>query len=354
MSTSLSMGSGSHLDRTGADRESASNAALAGSIASAVTTSALETTRLDVQADLSSNKRFSFSSHSETASATVSLSEKSANLSFLDDASTKALAGSIVGYRDVCIGTSNAALGAVTPVEVHVDAVTNCGCHVNCFCDETKENKNKELQTQVNDSGVAYIDDGNNTSESVTVNISYPSAYTQVSPRCVSFQSNHGNRVKIFESRSLEQIANYCEVCNKTHRPCCPNYTSPQENTTQSTTPSTGSSVKGRYSKVLKDEVPKNCMIKHSAKSTHSEGHRKASIKSTHSDHLELKRVKSSEYQHRSSKKIKPKSTPTSPIESSTLERAYHSKSTTKPILSTANPFKGKSIDSHKQPEIVK
>lgn len=55
--------------------------------------------RLEVQADVSSNKRFSLSSHSETASATVSLSERSANMSLADDASTKALAGSILGYR---------------------------------------------------------------------------------------------------------------------------------------------------------------------------------------------------------------------------------------------------------------
>lgn len=47
-----------------------------------------------MQADVSSNKRFSLSSHSETASATVST-----NMSLADDASMKALAGSILGYR---------------------------------------------------------------------------------------------------------------------------------------------------------------------------------------------------------------------------------------------------------------
>lgn len=51
--------------------------------------------RLEVQADVASNKRFSFSS--ETASVTVSLSERSTTLSFADDASTRALAGSITG-----------------------------------------------------------------------------------------------------------------------------------------------------------------------------------------------------------------------------------------------------------------
>ncbi|XP_054724744.1 E3 ubiquitin-protein ligase RNF19B-like [Uloborus diversus] len=117
MSASLSLGSGSHLDRIAlnrdreSDRESASNVALAGSIASASLMAGAG--KLEVQADVSSNKRFSLSSHSETASATVSLSERSANMSLADDASTKALAGSILGYRDS---------SAVTPVEVHVDA----------------------------------------------------------------------------------------------------------------------------------------------------------------------------------------------------------------------------------------
>ncbi|GFY50786.1 e3 ubiquitin-protein ligase RNF19A [Trichonephila inaurata madagascariensis] len=111
MSASLSLGSSSHLDRITMnqdredDPESASNVALAGSIASA---SLMGAGKLEVQADVSSNKRFSLSSHSETASATVS-----ANMSLADDASMKALAGSILGYRDS---------SAVTPVEVHVDA----------------------------------------------------------------------------------------------------------------------------------------------------------------------------------------------------------------------------------------
>ncbi|XP_076354639.1 E3 ubiquitin-protein ligase RNF19B-like isoform X1 [Tachypleus tridentatus] len=111
MSTSISMGSGSHLERVDlireSDRESASNTALAGSIASA-TLATNASQKLEVQADISSNNRLSLSSHSETASATVSLSERSANLSLADDASIKALAGSLLGHRDT--------------VEVHVDA----------------------------------------------------------------------------------------------------------------------------------------------------------------------------------------------------------------------------------------
>ena len=57
------------------------------------------TYRLEVQADVASNhnssKRASFSSES----ANFSIGEKSATVSFGDDASTKALAGSIAGYR---------------------------------------------------------------------------------------------------------------------------------------------------------------------------------------------------------------------------------------------------------------
>lgn len=101
----------SHLDAAAA----ASNTALAGhSLTGSIASASAHSHRLEVQAEVSSNKRFSLSSHSETASATVSLSERSANMSGLADdaASTRALAGSIVGYRE---GTLAA------PVEVHVD-----------------------------------------------------------------------------------------------------------------------------------------------------------------------------------------------------------------------------------------
>ncbi|KAI1305167.1 E3 ubiquitin-protein ligase RNF19A [Halotydeus destructor] len=88
LSASLYMGSGSHLDRAAGDRESASNAPLAGSIASH---------RVEVTADVSSNKRYSFSSgHSEAISCAVSLSERSANISNYDDLSVRGLAGSIM------------------------------------------------------------------------------------------------------------------------------------------------------------------------------------------------------------------------------------------------------------------
>ncbi|KAG8296378.1 E3 ubiquitin-protein ligase rnf19b [Homalodisca vitripennis] len=87
---SLSLGSGSQLERE-ADRESASMVALAGSIISSLPGGH----RLEVQADVASNQRFSL--WSETTSAATSVSEKS----LADDggASTRALAGSVLNFK---------------------------------------------------------------------------------------------------------------------------------------------------------------------------------------------------------------------------------------------------------------
>lgn len=111
-SGSASLGSASQLFVRDRDRESdredcesASQLGLAGSIVS----NASASRRLEVQAELvamavcSPNKRSSFAS-SETASATISLSEKSNTLSMADDgaasvASTRALAGSLLSYK---------------------------------------------------------------------------------------------------------------------------------------------------------------------------------------------------------------------------------------------------------------
>lgn len=96
---SLSMVSGSQMLRLGheADRESASNVAMAGVSLTGSIGSGNAVQRLEVQADVSSTQRFSMSS--ETASA--SLSEKSVNVSLADDggASTRALAGSMLNYK---------------------------------------------------------------------------------------------------------------------------------------------------------------------------------------------------------------------------------------------------------------
>ncbi|XP_063979325.1 E3 ubiquitin-protein ligase RNF19A-like isoform X1 [Diachasmimorpha longicaudata] len=105
---SLSLGSGSQLEKLGRenDRESASNVALAGaSLAGSIASSVLPSgQRLEVQADVTSTQRFSLCS--ETASAATSLSEKSVNASIAADdggASTRALAGSVLNFKvDSC------------------------------------------------------------------------------------------------------------------------------------------------------------------------------------------------------------------------------------------------------------
>lgn len=100
---SLSLGSGSQLERLGRenDRESVSNVALAGaSLAGSIASSSLNAgQRLEVQADVSSTQRFSTSS--ETASAATTSSEKSVSACLPDDgtASTRALAGSVYNFK---------------------------------------------------------------------------------------------------------------------------------------------------------------------------------------------------------------------------------------------------------------
>jgi len=107
LGASLSMGSGSHLDRVGCvmsecDRESASNTAMAGaSLTGSVASSYVGHQRLEVGADIHGHPRKKYSFSSERLSETVSLSEKSASVSLVDDgaASTRALAGSLLAYR---------------------------------------------------------------------------------------------------------------------------------------------------------------------------------------------------------------------------------------------------------------
>lgn len=107
LGASLSMGSGSHLDRVGCimsecDRESASNTAMAGaSLTGSVASSYVGHQRLEVGADIHGHPRKKYSFSSERLSETVSLSEKSASVSLMDDgaASTRAMAGSLLAYR---------------------------------------------------------------------------------------------------------------------------------------------------------------------------------------------------------------------------------------------------------------
>lgn len=116
LGASLSMGSGCILENTGdnasrePDRESASVTAVAGaSLTGSVASSYLgpikaKNNRLEVGVDVHPRKKFSFSS--ERLSETVSLSERSATVSFSEEAernsvaaSTRALAGSLLAYR---------------------------------------------------------------------------------------------------------------------------------------------------------------------------------------------------------------------------------------------------------------
>ena len=211
MSASLSMGS--HLDKAGCpDRESASNAPLTGSIASAAASN-----RLEVQADVSSNKRFSFSS--ETASYALSLNDKT-----MDDgtSSTRALAGSIIGrsgpgssgYPDTTSLRSTKTIEerTCTPVEIHVDIGGN----------ESEMDSRRDASISRSGSrGHQYP-----TQETViTMDPSGPPAV-----RCVSFQptvhvTTSKDSSSPMKSRSLEQLtAQFCEVCHSSHRPCCPNF----------------------------------------------------------------------------------------------------------------------------------
>lgn len=287
MSTSLSLGSGSHMgmmrDRD-SDRESASNTALAGSIASASLAGNIAH-KLEVQADVSSNKRFSLSSHSETASATVSLSERSANMSLADDASTRALAGSLLGYRD-------ATTTAVTPVEVHVDAQFNPDEKANCAKDGQNTNEEKNFDADDNEMMddalgsfllhpkkssckfhkcevtpsstqefevsptnhihdprecyVSFIDESPSSgerdkTEDVTCKFSirkdnmYGIRPKSLKPeKILSFNNAEESMVSEVENipvklcnitgrvtKSLDQLSVYCNCCQKTHRPCC-------------------------------------------------------------------------------------------------------------------------------------
>ena len=117
LGASLSMGSGTHLDRMNeCDRESASNTAMAGySLTGSVASSYLGQHRLEVGADVHPRKKFSFSS--ERLSETVSLSEKSATASLADDgaASTRALAGSLLQYRMENSSLASYKTGQATP-----------------------------------------------------------------------------------------------------------------------------------------------------------------------------------------------------------------------------------------------
>lgn len=191
MSTSLSIGSSTHLDRAvldiQADRESSSNVGCAGSITSNIMNngSAHNSSlghKLETQVDINSNKRFSFSSqNADATSVSLSLGDRSINTNAsVDDASMRVQAGSI---RDAVSQCSNA--NSLSPVDVHV----------NIFNETIDNSADKSTKKSLENS-----------------------------PQLVHFVP-----IK-FESRSLEYLnSNYCNICHKSHKPCCPNFQHPSK-----------------------------------------------------------------------------------------------------------------------------
>jgi hypothetical protein len=333
MSASLSMGSGSHMDRVGVicgDRESASNAPLAGSIASAAVSN-----KLEVQADVSSNKRYSLSS--ETASCGLSLNDK--QMSSMDDgtSSTRALAGSIIGrsgpgssgHPDTTSLRSTKTIEenrTCTPVEIHVDVGSNNVIEVDSQ-DESRREVSSIPSSRSGSRGQTHY-----PIQETIITMDPSGCPTSPATRCVSFQptvhvttskENASNTSSPIKSRSLEQLtAQFCEVCHSSHRPCCPNFRDMNS-----------SDVKDS-NRISKGFLAKNSSrnVTHSSSSSSSSNRRKSSLKSgpssvekSSSSQLlsksNLKRVKSSESsagasRHREQESLR--STPESSLSDST------------------------------------
>lgn len=198
MSASLSIGSNSHLDRVvldiQPDRENSSIAACAGSITSQYVANGQK--KLETLVDINSNhqisKRYSLSSqNADSSSVTLSFGDRSVNTnaSLIDEASSlKAQAGS---FLEVASVSSNNQQPQQQNQSTSVEMETN------------KENKNIETAEQKT-----------NQNDTNSVSIQIP-----------NFILNK------FESRSMEYLSqNYCNICHKSHKPCCPNFQHPNKN----------------------------------------------------------------------------------------------------------------------------
>ncbi|KAH9402568.1 E3 ubiquitin-protein ligase rnf19b [Tyrophagus putrescentiae] len=271
LSTSLSIGSSSHLDRVigldiQPDRESSSIAACAGSItssnlihshsAAAAAVAAANASshggrggghsvgksqqQLETQADVISNKRFSFSSaNADASSVTLSFGDhrsintniSSAGESHADDgASLKVHTGSIKCGGDVSSGGSSSSQHqqsnpncSLSPVEVHVNICAEGG-------GQAKEEKDKATQTIASSTGKqvpsrnAMLNNNNNNTvvDMATTSSGVPHHHHHHlhQQQCSGSSSVLGK----YESRSLEYLAsNYCRYCHKSHKPICPN-----------------------------------------------------------------------------------------------------------------------------------
>ncbi|KAH9427076.1 E3 ubiquitin-protein ligase rnf19b, partial [Dermatophagoides pteronyssinus] len=217
MSASLSIGSNSHLDRVvldiQPDRESSSIAACAGSITSNYINNNNGNNnqhgnihgaqmKLETLTDINSNnKRFSLSSqNADSSSVTLSFGDRSVNTnpSLIDDASLKAHAGSLLEASTNVLSVStnnNGTQLSLSPVEVHV-------------INDSLENDKKQSNLTTKTSSVAV------PAETAIQNVQVP----------VNLILNK------FESRSMEYLSNnYCNICHKSHKPCCPNFQHPNK-----------------------------------------------------------------------------------------------------------------------------
>lgn len=208
MSTSLSIGSSSHLDRVvldiQPDREGSSISACAGSITSHMlhANASTLTNKLETHADITPNKRYSFSSqNADASSVTLSLGDRSINTNIsVDDASLKVLTGSIRDGHNSQTGNGNYSL---SPVEVHVN-----------ICGTSNSNSGNN-----NDEESSILADTKSSST-----ITQTKATKSNDSQQMVGQSTSGVLGK-YESRSLEYLSNnYCKFCHKSHKPCCPNF----------------------------------------------------------------------------------------------------------------------------------
>ena len=223
MSASLSIGSSSHLDRVvldiQPDRESSSIVACAGSITSNYINNNNNVTnnnqqnhgnniiggqmKLETLADINSNNSLS-SQNVDSSSVTLSFGDRSVNTnaSLIDEASSlKAHAGSLLEAPTNILSISNNGTQlSLSPVEVHVinDSLEND----KSFTTTKKHQPNLLTKTSA----------APETTTTTIQNVQVP----------VNLILNK------FESRSLEYLSNnYCNICHKSHKPCCPNFQHP-------------------------------------------------------------------------------------------------------------------------------
>ncbi|KPM06345.1 E3 ubiquitin-protein ligase RNF19B-like protein [Sarcoptes scabiei] len=206
MSASLSIGSSSHLDKAvldiQPDRETASMAACAGSIISEQTNQT-GGQKLETLVDINSNKRYSFSSqNADSTSITLSIGDRSLNNHpqfSITSANYRSWMEPPNQFQSNSHFTYYSNQLSVSPVEVH--AINN--------------DTNKTIDDQLSSTTKLKTN-----SESVANQYKGKSRFPVIT-------SNHNHLIlNKFESRSMEYLSNnnYCNICYKSHKPCCPNF----------------------------------------------------------------------------------------------------------------------------------